>query len=112
MNDPVRELLAANIKQFRQALGLSQMQLAEKADISTSLIASIETCKKFPSSTTLNKLCTAFNVKVHQLFQPAEGDSNDTIQYYKKYGNLRDQIHGDISKILNDRFNEFLLKEK
>ncbi|NCN05097.1 MAG: helix-turn-helix transcriptional regulator [Spirochaetales bacterium] len=108
MHDPVRELLAANIKQYRQALGQSQIQLAEKADISTSLLASIETCKKFPSSVTLNKLCDALNVKVHQLFQPIDKKTDEAIKYYLKYGTLRDQIQEDILKVLQDRFGNFL----
>ena len=107
MKDPIREVLAANIKKYREALGLSQMQLAEKADISTSLVASIETCTKFPSSTTLNKLTKAFNVDAYQLFLPADMDNTNATRY-THIGRLRQQLKRDIKGTIDSRFKEFL----
>ena len=112
MTDPVREVLAANIKKYREALGVSQMQLAEKADISTSLVASIETCTKFPSSTSLNKLCKAFNVEIHHLFLPASDSNTGNTARYVAYGKLRNQIKKDIREAIDTRFQEFLTEEK
>ena len=107
MVDPIREILAANIKRYRQALGFSQMQLAEKSGISTSLVASIETGKKFPSSSSLNKLCKALSVEVHQLFLPANDSSNQNIAKYMKYGKLRSQLQKAIHETIDTRFQEF-----
>ena len=112
MVDPIREILAANIKRYRQALGFSQMKLAEKAGISTSLVASIETGKKFPSSTSLNKLRKAFNVEIHQLFLPETDSSNQNSGRYMKYGKLRSQLKKDIREMIDSRFQEFLTKKE
>ena len=112
MIDPIREVLAANIKKYRHALGFSQMQLAEKADISTSLVASIETGKKFPSSSSLNKLTKALNVEIHQLFVPATDTSNQTAARYTNYGKLRNQLKKDIRETIDTRFQEFLTEDK
>ena len=111
MIDPIREILAANIKKCRQALGFSQMQLAEKAGISTSLVASIETGKKFPSSTSLNKLRKAFNVEIHQLFLPVTDSSQNTARYIY-YGKLRSQLQKDIRETIDTRFQEFLTEKE
>ena len=109
MTDSVREILATNIKRYRQALGYSQMQLAEQADISTSHVASIETGTKFPSSTTLHKLCKAFNLEVHELFLP-EGQEDADLHRYLKHGELRRQLQDEISAIIDSRFENFLTK--
>ena len=112
MSDPIREVLAANIKRLRKALGLSQMQLADKAGLSTSLIASIETGKKFPSSSSLSKLCRAFNVEIHQLFLPVTDSSNQNTARYMKYGKLRNQLQKDIRETIDARFQEFLAEKE
>lgn len=109
MTDPIREILAANMKRYRQTLGYSQMHLAERADISTSLVASIETGTKFPSSATLSKLCSAFNLDVHQLFLP-EGHEDANLKRYLKHGELRQQLQDEISAIIDSRFEDFLTK--
>ena len=111
MVDPIREILAANIKRYRQALGFSQMKLAEKAGISTSLVASIETGKKFPSSSSLNKLRKAFNVEIHQLFLPVTDSSQSTARYIN-YGKLRSQLQKDIRETIDTRFQEFLTEKE
>ena len=45
----LRQLLAFNIKKNRRKNGMSQAQLAEKANASTQYIAMIELERKFPS---------------------------------------------------------------
>ncbi|MHB9295756.1 hypothetical protein PilKf_01504 [Pillotina sp. SPG140] len=64
----MREILARNFKINRQKLGLTQEQLAEKADVSTHYIAMIETCNKYPKPEMLERLAKALAVEPHQLF--------------------------------------------
>jgi len=45
----LRAVLAKNIKMYRSALGLSQVNLAARAKTSPSFIGMIETQNKFPS---------------------------------------------------------------
>ncbi|MDR0512566.1 MAG: helix-turn-helix domain-containing protein [Treponema sp.] len=68
----IREILSRNFKMNRLKLGLTQEQLAEKAEMSTHYIAMIETCKKYPKPETLERLAKALNVEPHQLFSTGE----------------------------------------
>jgi transcriptional regulator with XRE-family HTH domain len=64
----IREVLAKNMKENRQKLGITQAELAEKADISTNFLAMIELRKKFPSPEILERIATALNVETSALF--------------------------------------------
>jgi len=56
------------IRETRIRQGLSQMTLAEKADISQSFLASLEAGKKQPSVTTVLKLAKALGVNAGDFF--------------------------------------------
>jgi transcriptional regulator with XRE-family HTH domain len=64
----IRELLACNIRENRQKLGLSQAKLAEKADISTQYLAMIELKKKFPSPEKMEQIAIALEIDTSELF--------------------------------------------
>jgi transcriptional regulator with XRE-family HTH domain len=64
----IREILARNIREKRQELGITQSELAERADISTNFVAMIETRKKFPAPETLERLAGALGLDVSELF--------------------------------------------
>jgi transcriptional regulator with XRE-family HTH domain len=66
----LRLLLAFNMKRYRKILGISQLKLADKMNISTSFIAAIESCKKFPSPEMLQRIAKALQVDTLELFQP------------------------------------------
>ena len=88
MGDKVRHILAANLRIYRKAHDISQMQLAERAGLSTSLIAAIETEKKFPSSTAIQKLSDA----------------------YIGLGKLKKQIKSEVASVIETSFGAFLEK--
>jgi transcriptional regulator with XRE-family HTH domain len=64
----VKSLLSANLKHFRSKAGMSQMDLAEKANVSQNCIAEIEGGKNFPMVKTLSALCNALEIDLYQLF--------------------------------------------
>lgn len=66
--DTSKFLLAQNMKRLREARELSQMALAEKIGCSTTLIGNIETLKRFPSATNLDRIAKALEVPVFELF--------------------------------------------
>lgn len=66
--EEVRNTLAKNIKKFRAQKGLSQAQLAEKADISLPFMSSIEQSSKWPYPDTLAQIATALDIEVSDLF--------------------------------------------
>ena len=64
----LRELLAHNIKDRRQILGITQAQLAEKVNTSTHYIGQIELQNKFPSPEMLERIASALEIDSPQLF--------------------------------------------
>ncbi|MDR1973035.1 MAG: helix-turn-helix transcriptional regulator [Treponema sp.] len=64
----LRELLAANIKEYRRILGISQEDLAERAGTSTTHIGNIEIGRRFPSTEMLTRIAGALGVDTTELF--------------------------------------------
>ena len=64
----IREVLAVNLKKYRQARGWSQAKLAEKVGTSTQYIGTLEIKGKFPSSEMVHKLAGALGVDPTELF--------------------------------------------
>ena len=78
----IREILAKNMKENRQKLGITQAELAERADISINFVAMIELKHKFPSPEVLDRIASAFGIEVNGLFTVAETkeDGMETLQ--------------------------------
>ena len=62
--------MAFNIRQNRRKHGISQAQLAEKADASTQYIAMIELERKFPSVEMIERIAAALEIDCLELFTP------------------------------------------
>ena len=58
-----------NIKEKRERLGISQKELAEKADISQSFLCDIEQGRSKPSIDTALKIAEALNVADIKFFE-------------------------------------------
>ncbi|AFQ45162.1 helix-turn-helix transcriptional regulator [Desulfosporosinus meridiei] len=74
------------IKQFRKQKGLTQVKLAEKAGISRSYLADVESDRYNPSLTTLIDLAQALNVTASCFLDDKEIDFSNLIQLCKKNG--------------------------
>ena len=59
--------LGKRIKRLRRKVGLTQEQLAEKVNVSTTHIGLVETGKRRVSLKTLQKIASALEVKVKEL---------------------------------------------
>jgi transcriptional regulator with XRE-family HTH domain len=64
----IREILAKNMKAYRNALGLSQARLAEKVNTSTHYIGMIETKNNFPSPEMLERIAVSLGIDTLDLF--------------------------------------------
>ena len=64
----IREVLAANLKENRRKLGLTQEKLAEMANVSLHYISMIETCKKYPKPEMVEQLAKILGIESHKLF--------------------------------------------
>ncbi len=65
------QTIGANLKHFRTKAGLTQVQLAEKLQISISYLSKIEAagCHKSLSISVLNHIANTLNVNIKDFFQ-------------------------------------------
>jgi len=61
--------LAARLKALRATRGLSQEQLAERAGISRTYLARLETARQDPTLSTMERLAKALKVAVAELLK-------------------------------------------
>ena len=92
----LRKLLGSNIKIYRNACGLSQAKLAERADTATNYIAAIEAGRRFPSVEILEKIAAALKIDAPELF------SVKLIPLYLTKKELEEQIWLRIGKDLDN----------
>jgi len=95
----IRAVLANNIKEYRRKCGFSQDKLAELADISSQYLATVETCRKFPTPEVLDRIAEALNIETHELFSFASTPQ-------KELEKLRQDIIGEVVKTIKQSFAE------
>jgi len=76
--EPIRRILAGNIKKYRKNLGYSQEKLGEKAQLSAQTLNDIEGCRRWVSAVTMTKLAKALHVAEYQLLLPENGETAET----------------------------------
>jgi transcriptional regulator with XRE-family HTH domain len=99
----LRRILSKNLKLLRSQRSLSQIELAEKADISIPFLSNIERSNKWPYPDTLVKLAQALDVEVFMLFQenaPSRPDSvRDILTRFKK--DMAVSLHKTVSAAID-----------
>jgi transcriptional regulator with XRE-family HTH domain len=73
--EPLRLILAGNIRKYRKNFGYSQEKLAEKAGLSAQTLNDIEGCRRWVSARTMTKLAKALNIAEYQLLMPESGET-------------------------------------
>ncbi|MDR1317164.1 MAG: helix-turn-helix domain-containing protein [Spirochaetales bacterium] len=91
----LKQLLASNMRFYRNKLGLSQSKLADKVDTATNYIAAIEAGRKFPSVKMLERIATALHLDTPELF------SMQSIQM-ASINCLEKEILGEITQLVTD----------
>ena len=66
----VRQLVAINLRRLRVAKGLSQDELALRAGVERAYVGHLDRGTKNPTITTLDKLASALECEVMELFRP------------------------------------------
>jgi len=101
--EPIRKVLAGNIKKYRKNFGYSQEKLAEKTGLSAQTLNDIEGCRRWISSKTITKLANALNVAEYQLLMP---DNGETTKKNRK-SSLKSLIslHDNIINTINVQFD-------
>jgi transcriptional regulator with XRE-family HTH domain len=99
----IREVLAANMKAYRNILGLSQAKLAEKVNTSTHYIGMIETKNNFPSPEMLERIAAALGVDATALFAK-DTSQTEVIKTYIQAA--LEGIKKDMGQIIDARLKE------
>ena len=99
--EDIKKLFGQNLKYLRNRKNLSQLQLADKADVTFNFINDIENGKKWISPATLSKLCNALEIPPYQFFvgiQPSlSNDCNaNTLEVFST------DVLNQINKIFKD----------
>jgi transcriptional regulator with XRE-family HTH domain len=99
----IREVLATNLKKYRQIRGWSQAKLAEKVGTSTQYIGTLEIKGKFPSSEMVHKLAAALRIDLTQLF--SKEIDPETIKMNSQKAVIED-IGEAVNQLVTDFFAE------
>ena len=100
----IREILANNLKEYRRRNGFSQEKLAELAEISSQYLATVETCRKFPTPEVLERLATALDVETQLLFKVST-TPEETLE------KLHKSVVADIKQVVREAIKETLASE-
>lgn len=113
--EDVRKILANNIRKRRKELGITQIKLAELADISEPYMNDIERCQTWVSDKTLAKLAWALNLDLYELFlkDDAENDeskknANNEKAKYLLFQQQKQEMHDYIDKSFETLFRDVM----
>ena len=100
----LRQLLGTNIKIYRNARGLSQSKLAEKADTATNYISAIESGRRFPSVEILEKIASVLGIDTPELFsmKPVQFETIKKEMEEQVWFNIGQNISNYISKNIKE----------
>jgi len=95
----LRKILGENMRTYRTELGYSQARLAELVDTATNYINQIETGKRFPTDTMLEKIASALDKRAFELFS--------IVNYENKIENdWKTQLLSDLEQFINTRITK------
>jgi transcriptional regulator with XRE-family HTH domain len=100
--EPIRKILAENIRKYRKNFGYSQEKLAEKAGLSAQTLNDIEGCRRWVSAATMTKLAKALHIAEYELLVPENGKT------LRKSSSLKSLIslQHNIINTINIQFDE------
>jgi transcriptional regulator with XRE-family HTH domain len=104
-NKGIREILAANLKENRRKLGMTQEELAEKASVSTQYIAMIETCKKYPKPGMLEHIAKTLEIEPYKLFSVVS-DPNEPLErlHHKIITDMKQIVSEAVEKVITAKY--------
>ena len=102
----IQELFIVNLKAYRKLYRISQMQLANLCNSSTGYIGEIESGKRFPSVTMIERIAGAFGIESWHLFknEPINPErSNHSAKLAPTQKNeIKRRVNSALSKILDN----------
>jgi transcriptional regulator with XRE-family HTH domain len=81
----IRHIFGSNLRKFRDRREWSQMELAEKANISMNFLSEIERGNKWPSAETIQNLAYSLDIEVYELFLLQDKPAVDFNKYIDRF---------------------------
>ena len=113
--EQLQELFSSNLKEMRIQANLSQMMLAEKADLSVGYICDLESGRRWGTPETFSKLAQALDVNPFELLLPKDLElSASEISFRRIFAaevnkamqnNLRSALDNAISQVMKNSVN-------
>ena len=107
--DNIKETFARNLRENRRKCGLTQEQLAEKAEVSTHYIALIELARNIPKVETIERLANALNVEIYELFIVP---LSSTIEMKKYHEAIISELKDIVKESVDEAFEQERKKQK
>jgi transcriptional regulator with XRE-family HTH domain len=90
------------MKRRRDLLAISQMDLAERAEISAGYVGEVELGRKYPSPEILVRIAAALGVKPYRLLMGPDdvADAAGADAVYDAAGKIRDRINANLDELM------------
>ena len=96
-----QNLLAKNIRAARERLGISQMKLAERAELSVSFMNDVERARRWVGAKALARLGDVLHLRPNQFFLDDWDSSTDThAMLSEMQRELREAVGSDIERVV------------
>jgi transcriptional regulator with XRE-family HTH domain len=101
----IQEVFAKNLRENRRKRGLTQADLAEKANVSTHYVALIEIARNIPKVEVIERFARVLNIERYELFIEPRSHTTEI----KK---MHQTIVADIKDIVKEAVTEAFEKER
>jgi len=99
----IKDIFSKKLRENRRKRGLTQEKLAETVGISTHYLAMLETARNFPTSDTLERLASALEIPVYELFIFDHSPKEELEQLRQEIVN---EVNKTVSKAIKQSFAE------
>jgi transcriptional regulator with XRE-family HTH domain len=106
----LKAVFVQNLRKYRKSMGISQMELAELCETSTSYIGQIEIENRFPSIEMIEKIAEALQVKPYLLFSDELDKSTTKKQSAVKTVIISDSMKDELISRLNIALRKIIKK--
>ena len=100
----LQHVFSTNLKNARNRAHISQLKLAEKADLSVGYICDLENGRRWGTPETFARLANALGIRAYELLLPADGSQPESLFAPQTAAELEVALHKAVSSAITDTF--------
>ena len=110
MDSPeLQHIFSTNLKNARNRAHISQLKLAEKADLSVGYICDLENERRWGTPETFARLANALDISAYELLLPTSATiSKEALSQQKTVTKLQTALHDAVNKAITDTLVQVL----